>query len=70
VGIAEAPVWLLATMVRLRGEKKGKAAAAAEATSGGGREPGEPGPCDQLEPLLQRKLIVTVLASKWPYRWR
>lgn len=68
VGIAEAPVWLLATMVRLRGEKKGRADAAAIDTGTGGREPGEPGPCDLLEPKLQRKLIRTVLAPKWPYR--
>lgn len=70
VGIAEAPVWLLASLVRLRGEKEGRLMAAADNDGKDpvGREVGSPGPCDELEPKLQRKLLCTVLSPKWPYR--
>lgn len=67
VGIAEAPAWLLAAMVRRKGIAEGLAAADEEGGGGGGRAPGEPGPCDLLDPKQQRKLL-RHLSTGWPYR--
>lgn len=65
VGIAEAPIWLLGAMVRQKGVALGAAEAAED--GGGGRAPGEPGPCDLLDPKNQKRLLVE-MSKFWPYR--
>jgi len=65
VGIAEAPLWLLGAMVRQKGIGMGLADAGE--AGGGGRAPGEPGPCDLLDPFQQRKLV-KLMSEYWPYR--
>ena len=67
VGIAEAPIWLLAAMVRQRGIDDALKENDEEG-GGGGRAAGEPGPCDLLDPKQQKKLIREVLSPAWPYR--
>lgn len=56
--IAEAPIWLLQAMLQQKGIELGfREASEEEKESSGGRSAGEPGPCDLLDPKLQRKLI-------------
>jgi molybdopterin-guanine dinucleotide biosynthesis protein len=64
VGIAEAPVWLLAAMARRRGVDE---ALAEERQETSHRSAGEPGPCDLLPPRLQ-KVILQSMSDFWPFR--